>query len=183
MKEKIIQFESGKSVDIYDDLFTFAEIHHLEYFVKNSLFKSNGSDGTNYAHLANQIYSTYSQDDLQNMGILNMDGFKFINDKYKLFEKNIGQIRVNLSAPSEKNMVHSDHIAGKTLIYYVNSLWDVSWGGHTLFMDEKLEDAKHTCLFKTGRLVVFDGAIPHMIMTPSSLCPTFRYSFVIQTMK
>ena len=61
MKQKIIDFGNNKSVDIYDDLFTFAERYHFENFVRNSMFRSGGSDGAEYANLANQIYSNFNQ--------------------------------------------------------------------------------------------------------------------------
>lgn len=178
---KTIDFGNNKSVDIYDGLFTFAEMSGWYNFIKNSLFRVDGMDNDNYKSYADQVYSSYSMEDLENMGLLDSEGFKFINNKYKLLDKEIQNIRVNLGTPAEKNVVHTDSMHGKTFLLYMNLEWELEWGGHTLFMDEKLTDAKCTCLYKTGRAVVFDGSIPHMIMTPSVFCPTNRYTFVIQT--
>ena len=89
------------------------------------------------------------------------------------------QCRINLSAPHQKNRIHTDEDA-LTLVYYVNPKWDFTWGGHTLFMDDLLQEAEYTCIYKPGRVVIFDGTIPHMIMNESSLCPDYRLTFAIQ---
>jgi hypothetical protein len=181
LEVKSIDFGNNKSVDIYDGLFTFAEMSGWFTFIQNSLYRVDGKDSEHYRPYADQVFSRYSMDDLKRMGMLESEGFQFINKKYGLIDKEIQTIRVNLSTPAEKNIVHTDTLQGKTFIFYANLDWQLEWGGHTLFMDEKLTDAKCTCLYKPGRVVVFDGAIPHMIMTPTVLCPTNRYTFVIQT--
>lgn len=176
-----IDFGNNKSVDIYDGLFTFAEMSDWYAFVRTSLFRVDGTDNRYLNDAgADQIYSRYSMDDVARMGLIKSPGFQSIDEKYKLLEKD-KTVRVNLSTPAEFNQLHVDHIRGKTFLLYINLTWELEWGGHTLFMDENLTDAKHTCLYKPGRAVVFDGSIPHMIMTPSVACPVNRYTLAIQT--
>ena len=50
-------------------------------------------------------------------------------------------------------------------------------------MDDLLQEAEYTCIYKPGRVVIFDGTIPHMIMNESSLCPDYRLTFAIQWRK
>lgn len=177
MKRVKIPTSSGKLLEVYDDCFTYNERTEWYKFVKNSFFKSDGSDydGTNKT----QLYSSYSIEDIASMGFLNSPGFKKIDDEYQLLDRGIKQARVNLSPPSECATVHTDR-DGLTLLYYANVEWDLNWSGHTLFMDDTLSEAEYTCLYKPGRVVLFDGSIPHMILSISPAVKTHRYSFAIQ---
>ena len=49
----------------------------------------------------------------------------------------------------------------KTVIVYLNPNWDPQWGGETIFYDHNL-DAKYIVAPKPGRVVIFDGRIPHV---------------------
>jgi len=179
MKRVKIPTSSGKLLEVYDDCFTYNERADWYKFIKNSFFKSDGFDhdydGTNKM----QFYSSYSLEDVANMGFLQSTNFKKINEEYKLLDRGIKQCRVNLSPPSEYATIHTDR-NGLTLLYYANLEWDLNWSGHTLFMDDNLSEAEYTCLYKPGRVVLFDGSIPHMILSISSVVKTHRYSFAIQ---
>jgi hypothetical protein len=178
MKQKIINLENNKSIYVFDDLFTFSEIDFFSNFINNSFFKVNGGD--NSYNKSQQIFASFSSEDIENMKFIESDGYQYLKKQFNLDYKKVKQIRVNLSNSSERNFLHQDGLEGKTLLYYPNTLWKLEWGGHTLFMDEKLEDAKYTCLYKTGRIVLFDSPIPHMILTPNIICPINRYSLAIQ---
>jgi len=175
MIEKIINTQDEKLIRVYDDVFSYQERRNLFCFFRNSLYKSDGGD--NFSE--NHIYSNFSNLDVDNSGIKNSENFKTIIDSFDLSNKEVKQIRVNLTTPAEKNKIHADGF-GTTLLYYANLEWELDWGGHTLFLDETLQEARYVCFYKPGRVVVFDGSIPHMIMTPSNLCSTSRYSFAIQ---
>jgi hypothetical protein len=175
MIEKTINTRDEKLIRVYDDVFSYQEKCNLFRFFRSSLYRSDSGDNNS----EDQIYSNFSTLDVENSGIKNIENFKKIINNFDLANKNIKQIRVNLTTPAEKNRIHSDGF-GITLIYYANLEWELDWGGHTLFLEETLQEARYVCFYKPGRIVVFDGSIPHMIMTPSNLCPTSRYSFVIQ---
>ena len=177
MIEKIVSTQDEKLIRVYDNVFSYQERDNLFDFIKKSLYKTHGSD--NGTEKGDQIFSVFSSLDLEKLNIKNMEGFKTIINKFNLNDRPIKQIRVNLSTFAEKNRIHSDWF-GITLLYYANLEWQIDWGGHTLFLDEDLQEARYVCFYKPNRVVVFDGSIPHMIMTPSSLCPSLRYSFVIQ---
>jgi Rps23 Pro-64 3,4-dihydroxylase Tpa1-like proline 4-hydroxylase len=177
MKQVKIPTNSGKLIQIYDDYFTYNERATWHKFIKNSLFKSDGSDYDETNRM--QLYSSYSLEDVSNMGFLHSPGFKKINEEHQLLDKGLKQLRVNLSPPSECATVHTDG-NGLTLVYYANLEWDLSWGGQTLFMDDTLSEAEYTCLYKPGRIVLFDGSIPHMITSVSFAAKAHRYSFAIQ---
>jgi hypothetical protein len=179
MNKKQIPTKSGKLLVVYDDLFSYHERKDWFMFVKNSVYKVNGSEDISYFNQPLQLYSSYSEKDLDNMGLLNSTGFKQIFEEHKLHNRIIRQSRVNLSPASERNNIHTDGNS-LTLLYYCNLDWKIDWGGHTLFMDDKLSEAEYTCLYKPGRIVLFDGSIPHMILNPTGVAEVHRFSFAIQ---
>lgn len=178
VKTDIPQHSSGKTLDVYDNIFSYEEVESFARFIKNSQFRIDGND-TYDMPLEMQTYSPYNHQDVWNMGFYNTEAYKCIHKRYNLDNMDCASIRINLTTPSERNRVHIDS-RGLTLLYYANPVWEIDWGGHTLFMNDTMTDAEYTCLCKPSRLIVFDGTIPHMILTPSSLCPTYRTSFAIQ---
>ena len=175
---KSLNHSSGKLLDVYDDLFSNFERKNMYSFMKSSLFRADGYDA--YAMpLEMQMYSSFSEDDLGNLGFMDKAPVRALRDKYGLDDMELKRIRVNLSTPSERNRPHTDG-DGVTLLYYANLEWDLTWGGHTLFLDDNADDVDTVIGFKPGRIAIFDGSIPHMLITPSPLCPTYRMSFALQ---
>lgn len=165
-------------IDVYDNLATFHQRDGWFKFIRESLFRVNGSDGFGDGY-RDQIYSSFSEEDLKNMGFIGSNLFSFLDSKYGISKLSLGQARVNLTTSSERNKVHTD-LQGITVLYYANLSWELDWGGHTLFMDDDLNEAQLTCLYRPGRVVVFDGSIPHMILTPNVACPTTRFTLALQ---
>lgn len=60
----------------------------------------------------------------------------------------------------------------KTMLVYLNPVWDPEWGGETVFFDDDL-DAKYIVQPRPGRVVLFDGRIPHTGRPPG---PKFMYN-------
>lgn len=181
MIRKTIQLTNQKTLNVYDNLFSYDERLHLIKIISQSLFRVNGSDAFYNVRTDSvpQIFSSYSEQDLDYIGILKTNAFKILHEDHGLLNKQIKQVRINLSPPSERNLVHTDQ-AGLTFLYYPNLEWPIEWGGHTMFLNEQLNEVEYTCLNSPGRVVVFDGTIPHMILTPTMMALTHRYSFAIQ---
>ena len=55
----------------------------------------------------------------------------------------------------------------------------MEWGGETLFFDES-GDAVFVTTPRTGRLVLFDGAIRHVGRPPTAICPETRFTFALK---
>ena len=66
-----------------------------------------------------------------------------------------------------------------TILWYLSKHWEPEWGGETMFFDAS-GDAMFCVSPKPGRLVVFDGAIPHAGRPPSRICYSPRFSFAIK---
>jgi hypothetical protein len=181
MKTQVIHTPNNKLIEVYDDAFTYHERYKFYNYVKNSAFGIMGSDGSSgiqYDQIQ-QIYSSFSYKDIDQMGMSKTDIFQTLAKKYNFVNREVKQMRINVSPPAERNFVHSD-AEGLTFLYYINLEWKLEWGGHTLFMDDNLEDAIYTSVYKPGRLVIFNGTIPHMIMTPTMSSAQYRYSLAIQ---
>lgn len=77
---------------------------------------------------------------------------------------------------------HTDclpHKRGLTALWFLSTEWDPEWGGETMFFDAS-SDAMFCVSPKPGRLVVFDGAIPHAGRPPTRICYKPRYTFAIK---
>ena len=65
------------------------------------------------------------------------------------------------------------------VILYLNHEWNPNWGGETIFYDHNL-DAQRIVTPKPGRVVMFDGRIPHTGRPPT---PRYMMNRYIMTFK
>jgi len=174
----VIQLENNKTIEVIDDAFSYEERVNFYQFIRKSHFKTDGYDTMVYSQVyANQIYSAYSEIDLKNLGFAESAVVKDILKKYNF--NHVRHCRVNLSNCSEFNRPHLDNNKF-TLLYYCNLEWDLSWSGQTLFLSEDFKKVEYCSLYIPGRIIVFTGSIPHMIVSPSIYAKNNRYSLVIQ---
>ncbi len=181
----LIETSNNKPIYVYDDLFDYATRLHFYNFIINSVFAIKGSDLP--FKKDKQFFSIYNDLELSLFGFTDTKAYAHLNEVHNLESAVLKMVRVNLSTNSEHNVPHCDHIApvynpmvGITLIYYANLQWDISWGGQTLFLNEKLDEVVYCSLFKPGRVILFDNTIPHMILTPTTHAVEHRFSFVMQ---
>ena len=78
--------------------------------------------------------------------------------------------------------IHSDYPKdwGYTVMFYLNKIWDISYGGETIFINN-IGDITNSIIPKPGRVAIFDGSIPHAAREVSRTCielrmvATFKY--------
>ncbi len=180
MNTKLITTKSGKSIFVYDNLFTYNERIRFYQFMRSSSFRIHNSDGIN-AYLRNQFYSQYSVQDVDNLGIKDTEGYKRLDTIHKFSQRDLIQSRVNCTTPHEQCGYHIDYSKGSsTFLYYGNLKWDLTWSGQTIFGSEDLNEIEYASFFIPGRVIVFDGSIPHMIVPPNMYAEEVRLSFSIQ---
>lgn len=165
-------------VDVYDNIFSSWETREFFEFIQNSIFKIDGRDDFAIP-LEMQMYSLFDEADLNSLGIQDNPKFRAIQEKYGVLDMQLKNLRVNVTTPAERNRIHTD-MDGITILYYANLEWRPEWGGHTLFTDDLRDEFEGIVSYKPNRVVVFDGKVPHMILTPSVICPTFRLSLAFQ---
>ena len=82
---------------------------------------------------------------------------------------------INVLKYNDSPGIHCDapyHVDDQcTVLVYLNAEWRPDWGGETIFYDDQLE-AKRIVTPKPGRIVIFDGRIPH-----TGRPPTPKYMF------
>lgn len=162
MKE--LKTQSGKNILIYDDLFTMAQRQEFYDYAKNCYFKISATDNTNIEYQSDRsLVSTLNLSDINNLGF-----FKAIKDEKldQIFKEHILEsCIVNLSTPADIYHIHTDINLKKgiTLLYYINMNWNIEWAGETLFFDDNGTEIEFISAYKPGRIVLFDGDIPHMI--------------------
>mgnify|MGYP001161301106 FL=1 len=84
----------------------------------------------------------------------------------------------NLGIHSDVNEIHIDHQTdSKTILYYPNKSWKTHWGGQTMFLDDD-GSCKKLVEIIPGRIVIFDGRIPHTVM-PLNIRSTPSYRFTV----
>jgi hypothetical protein len=88
----------------------------------------------------------------------------------------------NYAAYGDMLYTHTDCLpdAGElTALWFLSTDWEPEWGGETMFFDSS-GDAIFCASPRPGRLVIFDGAIPHVGRPPSRICYSPRYTFAIK---
>tara|TARA_B100001250_G_scaffold318303_1_gene280940 strand:+ start:15973 stop:16569 length:597 start_codon:yes stop_codon:yes gene_type:complete len=92
-------------------------------------------------------------------------------------------VYVNVLKFGDAPVIHCDcapHIhQGYTMMVYLNSHWHPNYGGETIFYDDELEIYK-SILPKPGRVVIFDGRIPHSARTPTPYYLHNRYVLIFK---
>tara|TARA_B100001094_G_scaffold207200_1_gene201093 strand:+ start:1575 stop:2228 length:654 start_codon:yes stop_codon:yes gene_type:complete len=89
---------------------------------------------------------------------------------------------INLGITSDVNTVHNDNKTdNKTVLYYANTKWDPSWGGQTIFLDRNAKDIIKTVTPVPGRIVIFDGRMPHNVLPMNGrIVPSYRFTVALK---
>ena len=182
---KQIVTTNNKIIKIYDDVFPYVERTQFHDFIINSYYRLS-HDTTFLEHKGDyNLSSAYSKDDLEKLGFLQSEGAKIFIDEINGWD--ILQIRVNLCVQSDPNRIHVDvddtNKLCKTLIYYPNMIWEKEWNGFTIFTNDELNEIEYCSFYVPGRVIIFDGTIPHASCASSIISKSYRYTFVIQFTK
>ena len=174
MKYKMIDC-GDKKIHIFDDVVDFHYMNMTFDFIKNSRFRIGWSDREDTRN-EQYVYSTYTQDEYTRVNPIihcknDECGQKMIDC---LNNKSWNKTMINLSTQTEPHFVHTHE--GITLLYYVNLEWNESFAGETIFYTEDLSEIVYTSKYTPGRIIMFDGTIPHTLRAQSALGPRFRFT-------
>jgi len=184
MKCKTIQCDNGKEITIIDDAVTLPTMTYI-YFICCSLnYQISNSSSTEIQGIVDRRLKS----DIENNHPIIDCLFDEKTNSFKEIKKCIppdtyGFDRgyVNLGIHGDVNQIHTDNVNScKTILYYANKHWEYNWGGHTLFYNDE-GDLQTTVEVKPGRIVVFDGIIPHTVMPMNIRCsPSYRFTVAIK---
>ena len=168
----------GKKVDIFDNAFSTGESFRLLKYAQIALYSVIRVDAAYLPTKQPTLKSNFSQEDIVNSGILKNEVFLNYIIKNKLKVASVG---VNLCTASDINDYHIDTpiVGNMTALYYANITWGTNWEGET-HLSSDARDIDISCSFIPGRLVIFDGTIPHKSSQPSFNAEEYRYVYVIK---
>ena len=169
--------DSNKRIAVYDDLFSRRFREMMFSFASNSMFVIGWPDGATEQMRTNSfLHSRFSYDDVVNCGIL--DEIRASSAASELDGLEFEHCVLNLSTPADSHYPHT-HPEETIFLYYVNTEWFDGWHGETLFFDETLKTIAHACMYTPGRLVIFDGTIPHAIRPQSHIANKYRFTLAL----
>lgn len=175
----------NRPIHIFDNLYSAADRERLYSFCSTRNFTTDGSDTARLEYKGDfNLYSNIIGKQLTDSGFLELENTKYLTELLTGYE--IIQARVNLSTLHDRNRFHCDAAGGndvRTILYYPNMEWNREWGGYTLFTNQQSHKLEYCSFYIPGRVILFDGTIPHCISSPSITAPTYRFSFVIQYFK
>ena len=167
-----------EEISIYDDEFTWAQRKDMYDFIVKSKFTISARDvdervETSVPNMPFMI-SEWNEDDVSRFGI-------FRHMKNADLHSQIGNNRtlkrcfINCDTGREVHHVHS-HSNQYVLLYQANLEWNHEWYGETFFYDDNKEDVVRVNSYTPGRLIWFNGEIPHSFRPPSRVAPFFRFT-------
>lgn len=97
-------------------------------------------------------------------------------------QRGLGQCNLNSLFPTSKCRVHTDGPTMNTdfLIYYINPLWDITWGGETLFLDDAGNTLQYCSQYIPGRIIYGTGNIPHLVRPPLLTASQPRWALTLR---
>ena len=99
-----------------------------------------------------------------------------IDDTDWFTNQNLSKVICNLVRSNDVHYLHI-HDNQQVCLYYVNLDWRDGWHGETLFYNpDNLNEIVYTSLYVPGRIILFDGSIPHAIRPQSVKATKFRMS-------
>jgi SM-20-related protein len=164
-------------VKVYDDLLPLKLRQDIHTFATRAPYLIGWADNDVIENNRHQhLHANCSSEQLAKLGLLMelapMPVFK------ELQGLALKSAVINLSWPGDVHFAHA-HPEAKVLLYYVNLQWQPEWFGETLFFDEALRNIELALPYTPGRIVVFDGAVPHAIRPQSHAGPAFRFTLAL----
>ena len=169
---------NGYNLETVDNIFSLDDRHAFYDYFKKSKF-SIGWEDTNEIEIQHykHLHSTYIEEDFNKLGFARkLLSTEFGNRIFSTY--NIKNCVVNLSKPGD---FYLNHTHGKitVLLYYANIRWHEEWAGETLFYNDSMQEILFASPYVPGRLILFDGKLPHTIRSQSVIAPHYRFTFTI----
>ena len=162
-------------LNIFDNVVPY-DVRHLVYLTTlKSDFKLGWVDANEPEKFDLNIHRELTISDLEYTGVVPY--FQKCTEETEWFtHKEISRIVLNLVRSDDVHYIHA-HPKCQVLLYYINLEWRDGWHGETLFYDPYDNDKiSFASLYKPGRIILFDGSIPHAIRPQSIKGPKFRFS-------
>lgn len=157
-------------IEIYDNKIPHFLVEEAEhYFLRYSwnLLIDNIRDNSNAS-----FGKVFEADEFEPLALKFLD---YIDGSYKKCIYNFFR-----HGDSPKLHVDSNDDEGVTILVYINTFWDVNWGGETIFAEDG--NIIRSINPVPGRIIKFKSNILHSARPPLSSCPVpGRFSLVFQS--
>ena len=162
-------------LSVFDNILPYDKKDDIWQYCIKSNYKLGWVDTEQPEKFDLNAHSHWSIDEFKLTGLLPHIQ-KCIDDTDWFTNKNLFRIVLTLVRADDVHYVHH-HKDQQVLLYYVNLDWVDGWYGETLFYNPKnLKEILYTSLYQPGRILLFDGYIPHAIRPQSVKGPKFRLS-------
>jgi hypothetical protein len=170
-----------RKIEIYDDIFSMSERSNMYHFACNSSYTldRSGSSLPEFSEYNKTLRCLFTVTD-----IINFNFFKnsWILNYLKENNLRVNRVYINLCTASDTYQYHVDTFTKNvpTMLYYLNLKWDPTWEGETHFSNDNMGDILCSSGFIPGRLVVFDGTIPHKSSQPAPGAKYYRLVLAVK---
>lgn len=119
-----------------------------------------------------------------------LDGWNFLAgvwDRIRsdfLQDETLVGVYANGQTCGQDSPIHRDNrpgLAGRTVVVFCNSHWASAWGGELTFYSNDKTDVIKSVLPRPGRIVIFNGEIPHSAKSPNMNCAELRLTLAFKT--
>jgi|SaaInlStandDraft_7_1057024.scaffolds.fasta_scaffold15786_3 hypothetical protein len=168
-----------ENIRVYDGLVSADTKRRVFDIAKKSYFTLGWNDKeVSTGYVEEYVHSKWNKEALDNTKLLANSALSEILDRIGLYEDRILQCVINLDTCADTHFTHT-HGDSTVLLYYVNLNWEDGWAGETLFFNPLEESEVLMCSkYIPGRVVLFNGSLPHTIRPPSRLYPN-KYRFTL----
>ena len=164
-------------IQIHDDIFTEAFRSDIYLLAITAKYNIGWDDTSVFEHRQYPcLHHNLTKNEWEQLGLISRMRNQTLANK--LNELSFVSATINLAVPSSVQFQHT-HPESKNLLYYINMEWKNEYCGETLFYDELGNEVIKTSIFKPGRLVFFDGNIPHTIRPSAHVAPQYRFTLFV----
>ena len=182
--------DKKRNIFVLDNYFEIGKSEDLFEYARNSYFQCLNAD-----HDLNStgVFDSKWRCNLTDQNVKDIGlSTDIAKDIFKIPFKNIKELLVNnhyinYSDTFTIDRMHVDTTVVKpnegsyyTMLIYAQSQWHYDWGGETKFYNNDLTEITLTVIPKPGRIVIFDGRIPHSASAPNRLAKEPRYTYAIK---
>ena len=168
----------NKHLEVFDDKIPYLQRYEIWKYIMNSKYKLGWTDSFEPGKYDFNTHSDWTIKELQDSGVYPYIETAIKNTEWFVNEKII-KIVVNLVRPDDVYYIHN-HPGTQSVLYYVNPDWQDGWYGETIFYDpEDIKSIAYTSSYIPGRIILFDGDIPHTIRPQSIKAPKYRFNLSI----
>jgi Rps23 Pro-64 3,4-dihydroxylase Tpa1-like proline 4-hydroxylase len=171
----------GREIRVFDDLVEHPVIEQIAAALdKNAFTRSEIArpDTIEYRHWARDITTESTRKLPIYQATMDAAGtFAGPGESFSLYRS-----YCNYAAFGDMLFIHTDckpDARELTALWFIAPKWDPEWGGETLFFNDDL-DAEFVVSPRPGRVVIFDGAIPHVGRPPNRICFAPRYTYAMK---